>query len=69
MKILNESENIAAVINLNQLDDIINLLSGISKDDFDEDEDVVTLTLTESRTKLDKMIKRLTNKYKGAGRR
>ena len=62
MKILQEGENIAAVINLNQLDEIISLLSGISKNDFDADEDIVTLTLTESRVKLDRLIKKLTKK-------
>ena len=56
MKILKEKENIAAVINLNQLDRIVALLSSVSRDDFDKDEDVVAFTLVESRAMLNKFI-------------
>ena len=62
MKILNEGENIAAIINLNQLDKIINLLSGISRSDFDTDEDIIAFTLMESKVKIDRLIKQLKNR-------
>ena len=62
MKILQEKENIAAIINLNQLDKIVDMLSNVSRDDFDSDEDVVAFTLMESRAMLNKLIRQLVNK-------
>jgi len=62
VKILQEKENIAAIINLNQLDKIVDMLSNVSRDDFDSDEDVVAFTLMESRAMLNKLIRQLVNK-------
>ena len=62
MKILQEKENIAAIINLNQLDKIVDMLSNVSREDFDSDEDVVAFTLMESRAMLNKLIRQLVNK-------
>jgi hypothetical protein len=60
MKIFTEGENIAAVVNLNQLDDIISVLTNVTKDDFDADEDILNVII-ESRNSLSRLIRQLSN--------